>query len=133
MQPDTPLPSHPCIGENQVLPFDGFFHIFDMLQYATETLLKPQMVSFEQIWHASRYAGDEQNIRTTDRYRQADPSYPGIIARVKNPANKPYRMLDGRRRMWKLQDAGETEAPYYVFNEPDAFKFFWVTMQADQS
>jgi hypothetical protein len=133
IKPGSSVPGHPCINENRIFDFDGFFHVSDMNVYAAEMNMQPQTVQFEDIWHATRHAGQEQKIRQSERFKAADPSFPGLLAMVKNPANKPYRMLDGRRRMWKLADSGAREGLFYVFTEPQVYEFFWMLVTSDQT
>ena len=94
--------------------------------------MKPQTVPFDEIWHAIRRPGQEQHIRQTERFKAADPSFPGLLAPVKNPADKPYRMLDGRRRLWKQEDLGAREGLFYIFPEPEVYEFFWMLASANQ-
>ena len=44
----------------------------------------------------------------------ADISKPGIVLVAKNPAGLPYRLLDGRHRLWAMQARGMTEAQFKV-------------------
>ena len=126
------LPGHPCINENRIFDFDGFFHVVDMIEHAKKMKMEPQTVAFEEIWYAIRRPGQEQYIRQTERFKAADPSLPGLLAPVKNPADKPYRMLDGRRRLWKQADLGAREGLFYVFPEPEVYEYFWMLVVSDQ-
>ena len=124
------VPGHPCVGPNRVVNFDGFFRTSEIFDYIEESGLQPQTVDFSDIWHQIHYEGEkERGTRADDqRYRDADTTLPGILAEIRNPANKPYRMLDGRRRMWKLEEAGDTEGMFYVMPVPDVYRFFWMAM-----
>jgi hypothetical protein len=132
VRPGSNLPGHPCIKENRIFDFDGFFHVADMIDYAQEMKMEPQTVPFEDIWYAIRRPGEEERLRNSERFKTADPDYPGLLAPVKNPANKPYRMLDGRRRMWKLEDAGARGGSFYVFPVPEVYQFFWMMVASDR-
>jgi|TARA_Y100000289_G_scaffold37999_1_gene37423 hypothetical protein len=44
----------------------------------------------------------------------ADISKPGIVLRADNPAKLPYRLLDGRHRIWAMEAQGMTEAKFKV-------------------
>ncbi|MEE8077455.1 MAG: hypothetical protein V3T18_00545, partial [Pseudomonadales bacterium] len=68
------LPGHPCINENRIFDFDGFFHVVDMIEHAQKMNMEPQTVAFEEIWYAIRRPGQEQYIRQTERFKAADPS-----------------------------------------------------------
>jgi hypothetical protein len=124
------VPGHPCVGQNRVLDFDGFFMTSEIFAYIEETGLQPQTVAFSDIWHQIHYPGEkEQGTREDDpRFRQADTAFPGILAAIRNPENKPYRMLDGRRRMWKLENTGATEGLFHVIPVPEVYRFFWMAM-----
>lgn len=124
------VPGHPCVGPNRVLDFDGFFRVSEIFAYIEEAALQPQTVAFSDIWHQLHYPEErERGTRPDDpRYQAADTSFPGILAAVKNPGNKPYRMLDGRRRMWKLEEAGATEGKFHIIPVPEVYRFFWMAM-----
>ena len=50
-----------------------------------------------------------------ERYFYADITKPGIILRTdRNPLPKPYRLLDGRHRLWAMQEKGWTEGPFKI-------------------
>ena len=51
------------------------------------------------------------------KYHAADPSYPGIVLKnAVNPFDNKYRMVDGRHRIMKLLNQGETSSQYYVLD-----------------
>ena len=125
------MPGHPCIDDNRIFDFDGFFRIRDIITFINETGLQAQTIPFEDIWYAIRFPGQMEEVKSGPRYAQADTSFPGIVSPVKNPLNKPYRLLDGRRRMWKLQDMGETEGSFYVIPKSEVYQFFWMTISRD--
>lgn len=124
------VPGHPCVGTNRVLAFDGFFRTTDIFTYIREKALTPETIPFRNIWHQIHYEDEKkQGTRSDDpRFRDADTTFPGIVAAIRNPENKAYRMLDGRRRMWKLEAAGGTAGSFYVIPEPDVYEFFWMVM-----
>ena len=124
------VPGHPCVGPNRVLDFDGFFRVSDIIAHIEKSGLEPQVVAFSEIWHQLHYPEErERGTRPDDeRYQAADTSYPGILSPLKNPGGKPYRMLDGRRRMWKLENQGHTQGRFYVIPEPEIYSFFWMAM-----
>jgi len=124
------VPGHPCVGLNRVLDFDGFFKVSEIFTYVEETGLQPITVDFNDIWYQLHYAGEkERGTRPDDqRYQDADPSFPGILAEIRNPEGKPYRMLDGRRRLWKLENAGASEGSFHIIPAPEVYRFFWMVM-----
>ena len=44
----------------------------------------------------------------------ADISKPGIVLRADNPAQLPFRLLDGRHRIWAMEAQGITKAEFKV-------------------
>ena len=61
--------------------------------------------------------------RPSQRYLEADVSHPGIVLLdAPNPYGLKYRMIDGRHRIMKLLDNGETTGKYYVINFEDVKK-----------
>lgn len=49
------------------------------------------------------------------RYLYADITHPGILLRTdRNPLPKPYRLLDGRHRLWAMQAKKWTEGPFKI-------------------
>ena len=65
------------------------------------------------------YPGAEWAV-SGERYRQADPRYPGFVVEgLANPWNKPYRLIDGRRRLHKMLQAGLASGPFLVFQMDD--------------
>lgn len=126
MPPNTTLPGHPCVGKNRVLEFDGFFDLQSLIEWINETGLKPQTIKFEDIWRQSHFDGESEFALKTDRFKNADTQFPGILAQLPNPSNKPYRMLDGRHRLWKMQSQGLLQSAYYVIPDHEVFNHFWI-------
>ncbi len=113
--------------------FDGFFHLREIYNHLEATGVEPQTVAFEDIWYNSQYPGNrEDEIQKNDaRFQKADIRFPGILSPIKNPDNKPYRMLDGRRPLWKQQEAGANEGLFFVVPEEEAFDFFWMVLSLE--
>ena len=128
----VPVPGHPCLGSNAVLEFDGYFSIREILEFIGESNLEPQPVRFDEIWFQTYKNEKLDQVIKTDRYREADPSFPGILAELRNPDNKRFRMLDGRRRLWKQQAQGASEGMFYVIPVPKVFDFFWAVIAIDE-
>jgi len=60
------------------------------------------------------------------RYETADPRFPGIlVADMPNPCELPFRMIDGRRRLRKLQLQGIKESPFFVFQYAEILPFIY--------
>jgi hypothetical protein len=54
------------------------------------------------------------------RYHTCDTAYtPIIVENMPNPANRKYRMIDGRHRMQKLRLSNDTESDFYVLEYTD--------------
>jgi hypothetical protein len=61
-----------------------------------------------------------------ERYEAADPKYPGILIRdMPNPCDRPYRMVDGRRRMEKLKRGGYDTADFLVFEYDECQEYIF--------
>lgn len=59
-----------------------------------------------------------------ERFDKADTNYPGIITDGPNPYDNEYRMIDGRRRLYKLLSNGITESNFYVIEWDELRPFF---------
>ena len=65
-----------------------------------------------------------------ERYFNADISHPGIILRTdRNPLPKPYRLLDGRHRLWAMQAKGWTEGPFKIVTLDQIKPFLKIEIQ----
>lgn len=129
---DGKVPGHTCLGLNRIKDYDGFFMTHDIISYAKKNALNPQTIPFADIWYQIHYEGEKEHVmQTTHRYRDADVAFPGIVAAIKNPDKKPFRMLDGRRRLWKQQEAGAREGLFFVIPVPEVYRFFWMVMPMD--
>jgi len=54
------------------------------------------------------------------RYKFCDTAYPPIIVEnMPNPANRKYRVVDGKHRMQKLRLSNVTESEFYVLEYTD--------------
>ena len=75
-------------------------------------LKKPQVIDFLSI------AYKEYNPKTEqDRYDRSDISEFGIVVKdMPNPYGKSYRLIEGKYRIFKLQDLGFNGAKFYVFS-----------------
>jgi hypothetical protein len=68
---------------------------------------QPETVLFSDICAKSGnwFGGDDFSGK---RYEDADVKYSGMLIRaMPNPCDRPYRMVDGRRRMEKLKRHGD--------------------------
>ena len=127
------IPGHPCLGPNRIAECDGFVNIRELVEHINGSGLQPQTIAFDEIWHQLHAEGEKEWIIANDpRFQKADTGFPGIVARIANPGGKPYRMLDGRRRMWKLQAAGEVTGKFYVVPEDTVLEHFWMVMSRQQ-
>ena len=60
------------------------------------------------------------------RYEKADPKFPGLlVAGMPNPCQLPYRMIDGRRRLEKLQRRDITQSLFYVFDFSEVLPYIF--------
>ena len=122
-------PGHPCVGVNRVTDFDGFFNIRDIIKSIKTHTSEPEIVAFSDIWLQLHRPGEKEIIIQNDpRYQNADISFPGILTKIKNPDNKRFRMLDGRRRLWKQEENGAIKGWFYIIPETTVFNFFWMVI-----
>lgn len=129
----APVPGHPCIGPERVLEFDGFFRIADLLDLVRRLDLSESVVRFDDIWHRVAHPDERSITMASDpRYAEADPAYPGLLTELPNPAGRRYRMLDGRRRLWKLESQGAREGRFYVIPRPEVFEGFWMLARLEE-
>jgi hypothetical protein len=125
------VPGHPCIGPNRILNFDGFLSVVELIEQIKVTGQKPETVTFSEIWQQSHFENEREVLIESERYQVAETSYPGIISPIRNPGDKPYRMLDGRRRLWKQEASGATDGLFYIIPETEVFKFFWMVLSLE--
>jgi len=128
VRPNIRIPGHPCVADNRIFSFDGFIDVDGIIRANQTGKFPVEKVSFDDIWYAVRHPSEKESEKKTERFSKADSSFPGIISPIKNPGNKKYRMLDGRRRLWKLQDQGESEAMFYVIPVPEIYRYFWMIL-----
>ena len=58
------------------------------------------------------------------RFEAADTQYPGIVIHaMPNPCDRPYHMVDGRRRMEKLRRGGAESGHFFVLEFEDCEEF----------
>jgi hypothetical protein len=101
------VPGHTMYGD-WALPRSEYSYIalFDL---AKKHMLgkQPETVLFSDICAKSGnwFGGDDFSGK---RYEDADVKYSGMLIRaMPNPCDRPYRMVDGRRRMEKLKRHGD--------------------------
>ena len=82
--------------------------------------IDPISINIDDIGHKTT-----RTIETKDsRYKQADIDLAGIVVKgMKNPADKPYRMIDGRHRLLKAKNSGRSYMKVYVMIEEQVLKF----------
>ncbi len=49
-----------------------------------------------------------------ERFKECDTSFPGILMKGQNTFNKPYRMIDGKHRLFKLIYNGINKSSFYI-------------------
>lgn len=116
MRSASDVPGHSMYGD-WALPGREYSYISLVdLVHALGTGLKPQTVSHADICAkpGNWFGGDDFQ---GPRFDAADPQYPGLLIRdMPNPCERPFRMVDGRRRLEKLRRAGVNQSPFYVFD-----------------
>ncbi len=108
---------------------DGDWQIFNVpTQIDCSKVYK--WINLKNIEPVSINIGDigHKTIKTIEtrgsRYKQADLNLPGIVVKgMKNPVDKPYRMIDGRHRLLKAQTSGRSYVLVYVIDEEQVLRF----------
>ncbi len=60
------------------------------------------------------------------RFEAADTKFPGMVIRdMPNPCDRPYRLVDGRRRVEKLRRSGSDTGQFFVFEYADCREFIF--------
>lgn len=112
------IPGHSMYGD---AAFEGFEYSYVSIKSLLTSPVTPKpklaKIQLTDVWSKP---GDWFGIDDFDpesiRYQKADPSYPGIVVEgMQNPAGKPFRLIDGRRRLNKLKTLGVVEYPFYIF------------------
>jgi len=61
-----------------------------------------------------------------ERFKAADPRFPGLLVKyMPNPCNRSYRMVDGRRRLEKLNRMGIGRSLFVVFDYEEVLPFIF--------
>ena len=90
--------------------------IYSILKY-NNTI--PQLVPIKDIGHKPIDGIDKEDVR----YLNANLNLPAILVRgMRNPVNKPYRMIDGRHRILKAKENNIPDLLAYVIEEKQALK-----------
>ena len=54
-----------------------------------------------------------------------DYRYPGILLKdTPNPPDKPYRLIDGKHRITKMEQHHMVSAPFYIFTLDEIASYF---------
>lgn len=85
--------------------------IFDLI---ASKQLQPELIEFSSIAYR-----DLSVDESSDRFKTADTSYPGVVLR----SSTGLRLIDGRHRMKKLMSEGSTSGLFYVLQESDVRHF----------
>lgn len=82
--------------------------------------LEPICLNINDIAYKSLDSIDVHGVR----YKVADENFPLIVVQdMENPHNKKYRMIDGRHRLKKQLNSGNTELLFYVLKESDVLPY----------
>lgn len=99
----------------------------------------PLVIPVKLVWALIRYRELQYEVVDIDligykpldidtnspRYFMADLDYPVILVKgMPNPMNKPYRMIDGRHRLLKTINNGDTSIRAFVLTEKDVERFY---------
>ena len=98
---------HACCGDWRVKDFDQHITIGKMLSLIGSR--DPVRINFSEVCHKKLSNFD------CPRYINCDTSFPCIAAEgAPNPEGKKYRVCDGKHRIHKLKNEGESSGLFYV-------------------
>ena len=80
---------------------------------------KPISVPIWEIGHKELESIDKASLR----YQLADTNYPSIVAKIDNPCNKEYRLIDGRHRLLKQMENQDVSIQAYEVTYEDIIKY----------
>jgi len=104
------------IGEHEYSIID----CIEVYKWIEENNLEPEILDVNDI----AYKPLKFINQNSKRYIDADINMPGIVvANMENPLDKPYRMIDGRRRLLKSLVYLKTDIPFYVIQYKDIVQF----------
>ena len=71
-------------------------------------------LSYDEFWKGKSY----------QKKKIVDISRPGIVVpKLRNPANLPYALLDGRHRITEMKKAGMTSSKFYVISKRELYPY----------
>ena len=111
---------HIMENEWSVLPEPSYIDCTQLYKLAKSRKLEPLVISIDEV----SYKPLESIALTSGRYLLADTEQPSILCLgMQNPHDKPYRMLDGRHRLLKRINQGNTTVLSYVIPFVDVTRF----------
>ena len=79
-------------------------------------------IQFDQIAYTGMHLPFDEFYRVSE-YRDVDLSYYGIVVpELRNPANLPYLLIDGRHRITEMKIKGMTSSKFYVITKKDLYQ-----------
>lgn len=111
---------HIMEDEWAIIDIPTFIDCSEVYAWLDYKKVKPQQIKIKDIGHKPISLIDTQS----QRYLLANLNLPGIVVKsMKNPSEKPYRMIDGRHRLKKSMDNNKNSILVYVISEDQAHKF----------
>ena len=111
---------HIMEDEWSIIDIPTFINCCEVYTWINYKKIKPQQIKIADIGHKPVSFIEKQS----QRYMSANLKLPGIVVKsMKNPTEKPYRMIDGRHRLKKSIDNNKNSILVYVITEHQAHKF----------
>lgn len=118
------LPGHGMSQDWQLGKWpESFIDIMQVHKIASED--KIRNVSFDEIASKPYTPPLPSNSKGHKRYSDSDINYPCYLVEMENPYSKRYRMIDGRRRLYKMKEAGQVSGQFIVFKFTDIHPYIW--------
>jgi len=98
----------------------GYINCGELYNWVKYKKINPEKILISDIGYRSLKDIDQSE----GRYINANISLPCLVVKgMKNPYNKPYRMIDGRHRLLKSINKNIIEIRAYVLEPKQALKF----------
>ncbi len=116
--------NHDAKGIWRIFNYDATIYLPSIEHLLTDDRL--QTISFKDIGSKQYNILDPEWIRINKlRLMMCDYRYPGILLKdTPNPPDKPYRLIDGKHRMTKMEQNHINSAPFYIFTLDEIASYF---------
>jgi hypothetical protein len=110
---------HLFVDEFKIDHRSGYLNCNKIFNYILINRIKPTEINFNEI--SFRKLNIEES--NWSRLLQADIKYPMIVSKMENPDNLPYRLIDGRHRLFKKLNLGHSKGEFFIINRDIILKF----------